>query len=52
LAGSAAILLASPAFGDDAAIEKRLDAMQRMIDAQQKQIEMQKSEIGTLRQRA
>jgi phosphate-selective porin OprO/OprP len=49
LASSAALLLASPALADDAAIEKRLDAMQHMIEAQQQQIESQKSEIGALR---
>jgi phosphate-selective porin OprO/OprP len=49
MGGAALALLASPAFADEAAIEKRLDEMQRMIQAQQKQIETQKSEIGTLR---
>jgi len=48
--GTAAVaVLASPAFADDAAIEKRLDEMQRMIQAQQQQIEAQKVEIGQLR---
>jgi phosphate-selective porin OprO/OprP len=48
--GTAALaVLASPAFADDAAIEKRLDDMQRMIQAQQQQIEAQKNEIGQLR---
>jgi phosphate-selective porin OprO/OprP len=49
LLASAALFFAAPAFADDAAIEKRLDAMQKMIDAQQQQIAVQKSEIGTLR---
>jgi phosphate-selective porin OprO/OprP len=50
LLGSAALaLLASPAFADEAAIEKRLDEMQHMIQAQQQQIESQKTEIGQLR---
>jgi len=49
LGGAALALLASPAFADEAAIEKRLDQMQQMMQAQQKQIESQKSEIGQLR---
>jgi phosphate-selective porin OprO/OprP len=50
LLGTAAVAaLASPAFADEAAIEKRLDEMQRMIQTQQKQIELQKGEIGQLR---
>ncbi|HTT99431.1 MAG TPA: porin [Rhizomicrobium sp.] len=49
LSGAALVLFASPAFADEAAIEKRLDEMQQMIQAQQKQIESQKSEIGQLR---
>jgi phosphate-selective porin OprO/OprP len=48
-AGTALAFLATPAIADEAAIEKRLDAMQRMIEAQQKQIEAQRSEIGQLR---
>jgi phosphate-selective porin OprO/OprP len=50
LLGSAAFaVLASPAFADEAAIEKRLDDMQRMLSTQQQQIESQKAEIGKLR---
>ncbi|HUJ46115.1 MAG TPA: porin [Rhizomicrobium sp.] len=49
LASAATAALLSPALADDAAIEKRLDAMQRMIDAQQRQIESQKSEITSLK---
>ena len=48
-AGVALAALATPAFADDAAIEKRLDAMQRMIEAQQHQIEGQNAEIKSLR---
>jgi phosphate-selective porin OprO/OprP len=50
LLGTAAFAaLSSPAFADDGAIEKRLDAMQHMIETQQSQIEAQKKEIGDLR---
>lgn len=49
LAGAAIVAFGSSAMADDAAIEKRLDAMQRMIDAQQKQIESQRGEIKTLK---
>ena len=49
LASAATAALLSPALADEAAIEKRLDAMQRMIDAQQRQIESQKSEITSLK---
>jgi phosphate-selective porin OprO/OprP len=41
--------LCAPAYADDAAIEKRLDAMQHMIEAQQHQIESQNAEIQSLR---
>ena len=43
------IALATPALADDAAILKRLDAMQRMMELQQKQIAAQRSEISALR---
>src|SRR6185312_11044199 len=50
LLGTAALaVLAKPVAADEAAIEKRLDAMQHMIEAQQKQIESQKAEIGQLK---
>lgn len=48
-AGTALAALTTPAFADDAAIEKRLDAMQHMIEAQQHQIENQNAEIKSLR---
>ena len=48
-AGTALAVLASPAFADDASIEKRLDQMQHMIEAQQHQIESQNAEIKSLR---
>lgn len=50
LYGTAALAaLCAPAYADDAAIEKRLDAMQKMIEAQQHQIETQNAEIRSLR---
>lgn len=49
LATTALMVLASPALADDAAIEKRLDAMQRMIDTQARQIQVQKNEISSLK---
>jgi len=49
LLGTTALLLATPAFADDAAILQRLDAMQQTIDKQQKEIESQKTEIGDLK---
>ena len=47
--GAAMVALATPAWADDAAILRRLDAMQRMMDLQQKQIAAQRSEISALR---
>ena len=41
--------LCAPAYADDAAIEKRLDAMEKKIEQQQSQIEQQTSEIRTLK---
>ena len=49
LGGAALAVLATPAFADDAAILKRLDAMQRMMELQQKQIAAQRGEINALR---
>lgn len=49
LAGAGLAILATPAFADDAAIEKRLDRMQKMIETQQHQIETQDAEIKSLR---
>ncbi|HEY5337666.1 MAG TPA: porin, partial [Rhizomicrobium sp.] len=49
LSASAALgALCAPAYADDAAIEKRLDAMQHMIEAQQHQIQEQSAEIKNL----
>jgi len=49
LASAACAGLCAPAYADDAAIEKRLDAMQHMIETQQHQIESQNAEIKSLR---
>jgi phosphate-selective porin OprO/OprP len=49
LGGAAAAALANPALADDAAILKRLDAMQHMMELQQKQIAAQRGEISALR---
>lgn len=50
LLGAAAVAaLTTPAFADDDAIMKRLDAMQHMIEQQQHQIETQRNEIRDLR---
>jgi phosphate-selective porin OprO/OprP len=48
-ASAALVALGAPAYADDAAIEKRLDAMQKMIEAQQHQIEAQNAQIKSLR---
>ncbi|MGN6148643.1 MAG: OprO/OprP family phosphate-selective porin [Rhizomicrobium sp.] len=48
-ASAALAALCAPAYADDAAIEKRLDAMQKMIEAQQHQIEAQNAQIKSLR---
>jgi septal ring factor EnvC (AmiA/AmiB activator) len=48
-ATAALAALCTPAYADDAAIEKRLDQMQHMIEAQQSQIEQQSGEIKTLK---
>jgi hypothetical protein len=42
-------LFVTPAFADDAAILKRLDAMQHMLELQQKQIAEQRGEITALK---
>ena len=49
LATAALLLATSPTLADDAAILKRLDAMQHMLELQQKQIENQRDEIYSLR---
>ncbi|MEI9885622.1 MAG: porin [Rhizomicrobium sp.] len=50
LLGGAALLAATaPALADDAAILKRLDAMQHMMELQQAQIAAQRGEISALR---
>jgi phosphate-selective porin OprO/OprP len=49
LIAGAAVLCASPALADDAAILKRLDDMQHMMELQQKQIAAQRTEINALR---
>jgi phosphate-selective porin OprO/OprP len=48
-ASAACAALCAPAYADDAAIEKRLDAMQHMIETQQHQIENQNAQIKSLR---
>jgi phosphate-selective porin OprO/OprP len=49
LCGAALATLLTPAFADDEAIVRRLDAMQRMIDRQQREIQEQRQEIRSLR---
>jgi phosphate-selective porin OprO/OprP len=49
LSSAALLTLATPAFADDAAILKRLDAMQRMMELQQKQLADQRGEITALK---
>ena len=49
LCGAALALVASPALADDAAILKRLDALQHMMELQQKQIAAQRDEITSLK---
>jgi phosphate-selective porin OprO and OprP len=49
LGGVALASLTAPALADDAAILKRLDAMQRMMELQQKQIAAQRGEITALK---
>ena len=49
MASAAIVATALPAFADDAAIEKRLEAMEKKIEAQDRQIETQRKEIGVLK---
>jgi len=49
LCGAALALIARPALADDAAILKRLDALQHMMELQQKQIAAQRDEITSLK---
>ena len=49
LGGAASLTLTAPALADDAAILKRLDAMQHMMEVQQKQIAAQRGEITALK---
>jgi phosphate-selective porin OprO and OprP len=49
LAGSAIVFASAPAFADDTAILKRLDALQHMMELQQKQIAAQRGEITALK---
>lgn len=49
LSSAGFLAIATPAFADDAAILKRLDAMQRMMELQQKQIADQRGEITALK---
>ena len=49
LLAGAAVLAATPALADDAAIIKRLDDLQKMMQMQQQQIEAQRGEIATLK---
>ena len=49
LAGTAFVFASAPAFADDAAILKRLDALQHMMELQQKQIAAQRGEITALK---
>ncbi len=50
LLGTAALaVVATPAFADDAAILRRLDAMRRTMELQQKQLAAQRDQIAALR---
>src|SRR6185437_43211 len=50
LLGTAALaVVATPAFADDTAILRRLDAMQRTMELQQKQLAAQRDQIAALR---
>src|SRR5579859_7198326 len=49
LLSTALAIVAAPAFADDAAIMKRLDALQHMMELQQKQIAAQRGEITALK---
>jgi phosphate-selective porin OprO and OprP len=49
LGGAALIAATAPALADDAAILKRLDALQRTMELQQRQIEAQRTEIAALK---